>query len=230
MNVAEPTYVLATNRGWALSAFAAHRARLPGIWRIASSPSDLVAACETTPAPQAVFLPHWSWKIPAKIYSRMDCIVFHMTDLPFGRGGSPLQNLILRGHAQTRLTALRAGEEMDAGPVYLKEDLSLSGSAQEIYERAADLSMRMIARILEEKREPTEQSGPVTVFKRRTPEESVLPRSGSLHELYDFVRMLDAAGYPNAFAEIGDFRIEFKDAHLETDALKASATFRRRVP
>ena len=44
--------------------------------------------------PDFVFFPHWSWKIPPSIYENYNCVVFHMTDLPFGRGGSPLQNLI----------------------------------------------------------------------------------------------------------------------------------------
>ena len=29
-----------------------------------------------------------------KIFENFNCIIFHMTDLPYGRGGSPLQNLI----------------------------------------------------------------------------------------------------------------------------------------
>ena len=46
--------------------------------------------------PDFVFFPHWSWLIPEEIHSRFDCVIFHMTDLPYGRGGSPLQNLIVR--------------------------------------------------------------------------------------------------------------------------------------
>jgi len=55
-----------------------------------------------------------------------------MTYMPYGRGGSPLQNLIVRGYRHTKLTALRMVEEFDAGPVYLKEDLCLEGNAEEI--------------------------------------------------------------------------------------------------
>lgn len=43
-----------------------------------------------------IFFPHWSWIIPPEIYNNFNCIVFHMTDLPFGCGGSPLQNLLVR--------------------------------------------------------------------------------------------------------------------------------------
>jgi len=71
--------------------------------------------------PRYIFFPHWSWIIPANIYENYECIVFHMTDLPFGRGGSPLQNLIVRGIYDTKLSALRVTKELDAGDIYLKE-------------------------------------------------------------------------------------------------------------
>ncbi len=41
-----------------------------------------------------IFIPHWSYIILPEIYLNYECIVFHMTDLPYGRGGSPLQNLL----------------------------------------------------------------------------------------------------------------------------------------
>jgi methionyl-tRNA formyltransferase len=44
-----------------------------------------------------------------------------MTDLPFGRGGSPLQNLISRKIYNTKLSAIRVVKELDAGPVFLKK-------------------------------------------------------------------------------------------------------------
>ncbi len=45
--------------------------------------------------PKYIFFPHWSWVIPKDIYTNFERVIFHMTDVPFGRGGSPLQNLIL---------------------------------------------------------------------------------------------------------------------------------------
>jgi methionyl-tRNA formyltransferase len=57
-----------------------------------------------------------------------------MTDIPYGRGGSPLQNLIARRRKKkTKLSALRMVEELDAGPVYTKTNISLMGRAEEIY-------------------------------------------------------------------------------------------------
>ena len=71
-----------------------------------------------------------------------------MTDLPYGLGGSPLQNLIHRGHTSTMLTALRCSAGLDAGDVYLKQPLSLHGSAEEIFLKADGLIEQMIEHIV----------------------------------------------------------------------------------
>ena len=57
--------------------------------------------------PKYIFFPHWSWYIDDKIFTNYECIVFHETDLPFGRGGSPLQNLIQREIYNTKISALK---------------------------------------------------------------------------------------------------------------------------
>ena len=45
-------------------------------------------------SPHYIFFPHWSWLIPEEIYQNFECVIFHMTNLPYGRGGSPLHYLI----------------------------------------------------------------------------------------------------------------------------------------
>lgn len=163
-------------------------------------------------APSHVFFPHWSWKIDAQIFEQFESVIFHMTDVPFGRGGSPLQNLVMRGVETTRLSALRCVAELDAGPVYLKRELSTLGTAEEVFLRAARLMESMIVDIVTQGTAPTPQSGNVTRFRRRAPADSDLRLATNLDEAYDMIRMLDAEGYPAAFLEIGGFRYEFTRA------------------
>jgi methionyl-tRNA formyltransferase len=73
--------------------------------------------------PQYIFFTHWSYTIPKDIYKNFECVIFHMTDLPFGRGGSPLQNLIVREIYETKVTALKCVKEIDAGDVYFKKKI-----------------------------------------------------------------------------------------------------------
>ena len=91
-----------------------------------------------------IFVPHWSYKIPESIYNKYEVILFHMTDLPFGRGGSPLQNLIKLGYNKTKVSAIRVTDGIDEGPIYLKRSLSLNGSAEQIFNRTSSIITNMI--------------------------------------------------------------------------------------
>ncbi len=185
--------------------------------------------CKKT-KPDWIFFPHWSWKIPALIYNSYPCVVFHMTDLPYGRGGSPLQNLIMQGHQETKISAIRVVEAMDAGPIYLKKPLSLNGTAEEIFIRASDIIFfEMIPYIIDNSIEPQAQSGEATTFKRRKPSESSITECATLKSLYDFIRMLDAEGYPTAFLETEKFVFEFSRASLKTGHIFADVRIKEKV-
>lgn len=173
--------------------------------------------------PRFIFFPHWSYLIPAEIFESYECILFHMTDLPYGRGGSPLQNLIALGHQNTQVSALRVEVGIDAGPVYLKEPLSLLGTAEEIFLRLGKKVELMIDKIIQEEPAPLPQSGEAVFFKRRKPAESSLEysRIADLEKLYDHIRMLDSEGYPKAFLEFECFRFEFSRASLKKDGIIA---------
>lgn len=171
--------------------------------------------------PAYVFFPHWSWRIPDEILSSRECVIFHMTDLPYGRGGSPLQNLIVRKVEVTQLSALRCSTEIDAGPVYLKMPLSTLGSAEEVFLRAAKLMLPMIVRIAREKIQPRTQIGDPVTFDRRRPEQGNLIDAPDLTGVHDLIRMLDAEGYPQAFVEVGPLRMTFTRASLKPDSVVA---------
>jgi methionyl-tRNA formyltransferase len=173
--------------------------------------------------PEYIFFPHWSHIIPKSVYENFNCVVFHMTDLPFGRGGSPLQNLIVRGIEDTKITALKVSKGLDTGPIYFKEELSLKGTAHEIFLRTSQIVFeKMIPKFLENKLEPTEQSGEVVEFKRRRPEDGCLNDLSDIDELYDYIRMLDAPGYPNAFIEINGKKINFTNAEIVDGKIKGN--------
>lgn len=174
--------------------------------------------------PDYIFLPHWSYIMPKEITDNWECVVFHMTDLPYGRGGSPLQNLIVRGHKETKVSAIKVTEKLDGGPIYMKQVLSLEGSAQQIYMRCSDIIFQeMIPKFLAEKLTPMPQEGKPVVFKRRKPEESMITPDMELGTIYDYIRMLDAEGYPKAYMDFGNYRLEFDSAALSGDGQELSA-------
>lgn len=173
--------------------------------------------------PRYIFFPHWSWKIPENIYQNYECVVFHETDLPFGRGGSPIQNLIVRKMYQTKITALRVNGTFDGGDIYLKCPLSLkNGSVGEMLKRSSKIIFsKMIPYILEHRPVAAPQKGKVVIFKRRGHEESDLAKVQliSQHAAYDFIRMLDGEGYPPAFLKLGRAKICFSKAKIKSGKL-----------
>lgn len=137
-----------------------------------------------------LFFPYWSWKISKEMLEKYECVGFHMTDLPFGRGGSPLQNLIIREFKETVITAFRVTDEWDAGPVYLKQPgLSLEGNAQEIFDRASKIIYNeMIPYILTHDITPVPQTGEVVLFHRI--KKSDMPEPARMWDAYGY-RMVD---------------------------------------
>jgi len=228
---ADQSYVVAGRMPWNRRVFDEDIAgKLPGRWSFAARPDELTAAHLAALRPRYIFFMHWSWKVPDEICRDYECVNFHMADVPYGRGGSPLQNLVQRGHHTTKLTALRMIDELDAGPVYAKEDLSLEGSAEEILIRQSRLAAVMIGRLIEEQPTPVPQSGTPLCFARRKPADSLIPALPSLDMLHDFLRMLDGAGYPRAYLVHEGFRFEFSRANLYDGRVVADVTVTRVDP
>ena len=145
-----------------------------------------------------------------------------MTDLPYGRGGSPLQNLIINGHKQTKISAIKVTDGIDEGPIYLKKKLDLSGSAREIFSRSSNIIFQMICMIIDKNIIPVPQKGESTIFKRRNPEQSDISKLDDLNIIYDYIRMLDCDGYPNAYIGLNGVRYEFSNVKNYKNSLEAN--------
>lgn len=224
----QKTYLVLGCKPWNRRHFDEALCHLPGMWHYIGSPVDFTNDIVNEIKPRYIFVLHWSWKIPEELVKRYECVCFHMTDVPFGRGGSPFQNLVVRGIRNTKLTALRMSSEFDAGPVYLKVPLSLDGGAEEVYLRAGQLSTKMIHRIIRREPKPVPQRGKPLIFQRRGAEQSEVGHPSSLEEFYDFIRMLDAEGYPRAFLHYSGFRLEFSRPALYDRRIVADVKITRR--
>ena len=220
------TYIVAGIGSWNRNLFDENSVRLAGDWYFSSTPSELYALIEAHQDVSYIFFPHWRWIVPSVITEKYNCVCFHMTDVPFGRGGSPLQNLIVRGFKDTILTALKMDEGMDSGPVYIKRSLALNGPASEIYVRAAKVSWSLIAEIVSKNPIPQAQSGPVTEFVRRTSDQSEIPTDLDITRVYDYIRMLDAENYPKAYMVSGEYHLAFENATMTAGEIRASVTIK----
>ncbi|MBA7692396.1 Methionyl-tRNA formyltransferase [subsurface metagenome] len=216
-------YIVATVKSWYIRLFEQQITKSPGIWKLISKPEELYFETLNKFNPRFVFFIHWSNRVPKKIIDNFECICFHMTNLPYGRGGSPLQNLIIQGHKDTMISAIRMVEKIDAGPIYCQRPLSLLGNAEEIFIQAGKIIAEMIYELVEKEQQPIPQHGKIVKFKRRSSSESHIPIDADLEKAFDWIRMLDAEGYPPAFIERGNFKIEFKRAALRHNRIEADA-------
>jgi methionyl-tRNA formyltransferase len=160
--------VVAARTPWSRRIFFEDIETLSGEWIVVETGEELSAVVGGNSQIERIYFLHWSEKVPTEITERFECINFHMTDLPFGRGGSPLQNLISLGHEETVLCALRMTNDFDAGPIYVKRRLPLHGSAEAIYARAGRLAAQMIEEIHSAPHEPVPQEGAVHYFRSAT--------------------------------------------------------------
>ena len=211
------TFLLLSEKSWHNDMFHALAVSLPGEWIRINRKEEFTEELLSRLQPDIIFIPHWSYIIPPAVFEKFVCIVFHMTDLPFGRGGSPLQNLIVLGFKETVISALRVEEGLDTGDIYLKKKLSLHGTASEIFERSALVVKEMIEEIIKYKLLPVPQNGEPVTFKRRGKKDGDISTLDDMEKVYDYIRMLDCEDYPNAFLETDQFRFEFSSAALTKD-------------
>tara|TARA_A100001011_G_scaffold400437_1_gene514994 strand:- start:3653 stop:4351 length:699 start_codon:yes stop_codon:yes gene_type:complete len=215
------SYLVVTIKEWNIKRYNLARGNFSGEWYLITNPSELSLEKVRKINPKYIFFPHWSERVPSEITSNYECICFHETDLPFGRGGSPIQNLIVRGFKSTKISAIKMTDKIDAGPIYLKKELSLEGIAEEIYIRSSEIVFEMIKYIIENKPNPIHQEGEVVIFKRRKPDQSIIPKEiTTINELFDFIRMLDAEGYPKAKITFNSFEMEICNPVLRHNKLE----------
>ncbi len=214
-------YILVTNKSWYDTIYLNLKRHIEGNWTRINTKEELTYNNLKEINSNWIFIPHWSDIIPTEIHTNFKCVVFHMTDLPYGRGGSPLQNLIEKGYKETVISAIKVEEGLDTGDVYLKYPLSLEGTAADIFKRAAAVIEKMIIEMIVTNPVPKKQEGEVVIFKRRKSDQSNIANLETLSEVYDFIRMLDCDGYPNAYIETKYFKLEFNKASINNNSIDA---------
>ena len=167
--------------------------------------------------PDLIFFVHWSTKVSTQIINNFNCYNFHMTDSPFGRGGSPLQNLLLRDIENTKISLIKMNNKLDQGDIIYKEKFYLKGSAEEIYSSLSSRSFKIIEKILKKKKlKFLKQKGFIKNFKRIKKNSIIVKKNLTLRNIYNQIRMRDAETYERTFIKIGKFKIYLKDAKIKS--------------
>ncbi|WP_421775361.1 formyltransferase family protein [Gracilimonas sp.] len=130
-------------------------------------------------------------------------LVVHESDLPKGKGWSPLTWQILEGKDKIPITLFEASKEVDAGDIYAKEYIHLEGHEllDEIKHLQGLKTKKMIIDFVETypNLDAYQQEGESTFYPRRKPIDSELDIDKSIKEQFNLLRVSDNERYPAYF-------------------------------
>tara|TARA_B100001093_G_scaffold78881_1_gene70138 strand:- start:14445 stop:15089 length:645 start_codon:yes stop_codon:yes gene_type:complete len=134
-------------------------------------------------------------------------IVIHASDLPKGKGFSPMAWQILEGKQHIDFTLFEATEECDAGDYYLKKKLCLNGyeTYQEWRDLEGDFVVNMVVEYIDrfDDLEPIPQSGDESIYRKRGKNDDEISVENSIKEIFDKLRICDPEQYPVWFEHRG---------------------------
>ena len=165
--------------------------------------------------PDIILFYGWSWKIKEKIFKNYRCFMLHPSLLPKYRGGSPIQNQIIRGEKMSAVTIFKINEIMDGGDIYFQKKISLIGSLNKIFEKIVIEGTKGTLKILNTKKIKIkiQNHNTATYFTRRKPEQSEITireiKEKPAEYIANKIRMLDDP-YPNAFIRLKNKKLFIK--------------------
>ena len=150
-------------------------------------------------------------------------LVVHESALPQGQGWSPMTWQILEGASRIPITLFEATAALDAGPLYLQQQIALQG--HELVEEwrslqaeaTLELCLAWFDRYFEVAATGQPQHGEASHFRRRRPADSQLDPERSLAEQFNLLRVVDNQRYP-AFIDWLGRRYELQVVPNHSDA------------
>lgn len=150
-------------------------------------------------------LSYWR-KVDIKYLSNFrTSVVIHESDLPKGRGWSPMTWQILEGKNTIPIVLFEANSKIDSGKIYLKDEIILEGHEliDEIRLKQAMKTIELCDRFIhlypDIINEGVLQIGEPSFYPRRTPKDSRLDVSKTIEEQFNLLRVVDNDQYPAFF-------------------------------
>ena len=142
----------------------------------------------------------WSDIIPSHIIKTFPCFCIHPSALPQYRGGSPIQNQIIDGVINSKVTLFKMSEGIDEGDIYDSHPILLDGYLNDVMLKISTISSVLINNLISDytsgkkmKLTPQDNSK-ATLCKRRKPSESIINvkdlNKYSAKDIYNMVRCL----------------------------------------
>ncbi len=146
-------------------------------------------------------------------------IVVHSSDLPSGKGWSPLTWQVIEGKNRIPVCLFEAIEDYDQGDVYLRDTIELDGTelVEELREKQAQKTMELVLKYVTNYStlKGIKQTGKSSYYARRTASDSQLDVNKTIAEQFNLLRVADNEKYP-AFFVINGVKYKLKiEKYLE---------------
>jgi len=151
---------------------------------------------------------------PPDILANNRCnLVVHASNLPEGKGFSPLTYQIIAGLNRIPVCLLHAVEAVDSGPIVYREWIDYEGHEliHELRRKLGQATVALCCRFMEESipLSGTQQRGATSTYPRRRPVNSALDPNQTISEQFDLLRTVDNDNYP-AFFDLRGHRYAIK--------------------
>jgi methionyl-tRNA formyltransferase len=141
------------------------------------------------------------------IFNKLDLndfnLVVHESNVPKGKGWSPLTWQVIEGKNKIPITLFEAVEKVDAGRIYLQSFIELTGKEllSEIKDLQGKMTIDLILKFLKNfhKIKGQDQKGDSTYYPKRGPIDSELDIDKSIKNQFNLLRVCDNERYPAFF-------------------------------
>jgi methionyl-tRNA formyltransferase len=193
-------HFLASDDSWILP----HVARLVKHAQAAGHDACHVEHHDNLPSGDLLFILGYLRILPDECLDLHDSnLVVHESDLPEGRGFSPMSWQILEDKREIPFCLFEAVPDVDAGPVYDRRTLHLDGTElhQEWRELQGLLTEQMVLDFINQYPtvEATPQEGEETFFERRTHEHDEIDVDQPFRKAFQKIRVCNPDDYPAWF-------------------------------
>ena len=136
-------------------------------------------------------------------------LIVHESDLPKGRGWSPLTWQVLEGADSICVTLFEAADAVDSGLIYLQEKIELRGNelVDDFRRLQAEATFRLCKSFVADYPQPLNksrpQAGESNYYRRRLPADGQLDPDKTLRGQFNLLRVSDNQRYPAWFEVVG---------------------------
>ena len=130
-------------------------------------------------------------------------LVIHESDLPKGKGFSPVQWQLLEGKSEITVSLIEASEQFDSGDIYMQRKMKFIGT--ELYEEIREKQAYNTIKIIEDflniypNYKPVKQIGIESFYSKRDINDSELDITKSIKENFNLLRIGNNDHWPSFF-------------------------------